>query len=115
MASISVFGLGYVGTVMVACFAENGHNTIGVDISPVKTDMIQQGVSPIIEEGLTDLLKKGVTDGQIHAISDPCHAVADTDISFVCVGTPSNTNGSLDLRYVRTRMPRHRRGAGEQI
>ncbi len=100
MASISVFGLGYVGTVMLACFADNGHKTIGVDISPLKTEMIQQGVSPIIEEGLTELLNKGVTGGQIQAICDPCRAVADTDISFICVGTPSNANGSLDLRYV---------------
>ena len=101
MAQISVFGLGYVGTVMVACFADDGHQVIGVDVNPLKTEMIQEGVNPIVEEGLSDLLKKGVTEGRINATNDPCKAVRESDISFVCVGTPSNSNGSLDLRYVK--------------
>lgn len=101
MASVSVFGLGYVGSVMVACLADSGHEVIGVDVNPLKTEMIQEGVSPIIEEGLGDLLKQGVMAGRIRATTDPCRAVRASDISFVCVGTPSNPNGSLDLRYVQ--------------
>lgn len=101
MAKVSVFGLGYVGAVMTACLADRGHSVIGVDVNPLKTEMIQEGRSPIIEPGLDDLMKRGVTEGRIRAMTDPCRAVRETDISFVCVGTPSNGNGSLDLRYVQ--------------
>ncbi len=101
MATISIFGLGYVGAVSVACLADNGHNIIGVDVNPTKIEMIDKGHSPIIEEGLGELLKKGVDAGRIRATSDQVQAVHDSDISFICVGTPSNPNGSLNLTYVR--------------
>ena len=101
MATISIFGLGYVGAVSVACLADNGHNIIGVDVNPTKIEMIAKGHSPIVEEGLGELLKKGVNDGRIRATSDQVQAVHDSDISFICVGTPSNPNGSLNLVYVK--------------
>ena len=101
MTTISIFGLGYVGAVSVACLADNGHNIIGVDVNPTKIEMINRGHSPIIEEGLGELLKKGVDEGRIKATSDSIQAVHNSDISFICVGTPSNANGSLNLAYVK--------------
>ncbi len=101
MTTISVFGLGYVGAVSVACLADNGHNIIGVDVNPTKIEMINRGHSPIIEEGLGELLKKGVDAGRIKATSDHRQAIQESDISFICVGTPSNANGSLNLAYIK--------------
>ncbi|MFQ5612900.1 MAG: nucleotide sugar dehydrogenase [Anaerolineae bacterium] len=101
MTTISVFGLGYVGSVSVACLADNGHRVIGADVNPTKVGMIKEGHSPIIEAGLGDLLKKGVVEGRIQATTDANRAVKDSDVSFICVGTPSNANGSLNLTYVR--------------
>jgi GDP-mannose 6-dehydrogenase len=100
MTTISVFGLGYVGSVSVACLADNGYDVIGVDVNPTKVAMIEAGRSPIIEEGLDDLLKKGVSAGRIRATTDTTSAVHASDISFICVGTPSNPNDSLNLTYV---------------
>lgn len=100
MTTISIFGLGYVGSVSVACLADNGHNVIGVDVSQTKVDMIEEGISPIVEDGLGELLRKGVLDGRIHATTDVDAAILNSDISFICVGTPSNPNGSLNLNYV---------------
>lgn len=101
MANISIFGLGYVGAVSVACFAENGHKITGVDLNPLKVRMINNGESPIIERGLGEMLQKGVNTNQISATTDANMAIAESEITFVCVGTPSNTNGSLDLAYVK--------------
>ena len=101
MTNISIFGLGYVGSVSTACFADNGHTVVGVDINETKLAMICQGRSPIIEKGLDDLLKKGVKTGQIRATTDASEAVHRSNISFICVGTPSNSNGSLSLTYVK--------------
>jgi GDP-mannose 6-dehydrogenase len=100
MSSISIFGLGYVGAVSVACLAENGHTLIGVDVSQVKVDIINSGRSPIIEHGLDDLIRNGVNAGAIRAVTDSRAAVHATGVSIISVGTPSNSNGSLDLRYV---------------
>ena len=100
MSNISVFGLGYVGAVSLACLADNGHKVLGVDVNPTKVNIINEGRSPIIEHGLDELMCKGVESGAIRATSDSREAVHSTDISIICVGTPSNTNGSLDLRYV---------------
>ena len=101
MTTISIFGLGYVGSVSVACLADSGHDAIGVDVNPTKVDMINEGHSPIIEEGLGDLLKKGVNAGRIRATRDTARAVHESGVSFLCVGTPSHANGSLDLTYIR--------------
>ena len=100
MSNISIFGLGYVGSVSAACFADNGNRVIGVDVNPAKVEMFQEGHSPIIEQGLEELLRKGVYDGRIRATSDTHTAVLESDLSLICVGTPSHTNGSLDLTYV---------------
>jgi GDP-mannose 6-dehydrogenase len=100
MSNISIFGLGYVGAVSLACLADNGHNVVGVDVNPLKVDIIAEGRSPIIEPGLEDLMRKGVESGFIHATTDSHLAIHSTEISMICVGTPSNPNGSLDLSYV---------------
>ncbi len=101
MTTISIFGLGYVGSVSIACLADNGHKVIGVDVSSTKVEMIREGHSPIIEEGLDELLKKGVNAGRIRATQDSVEAVHASAVSFICVGTPSHTNGSLNLTYVQ--------------
>lgn len=95
---ISVFGLGYVGAVSIACLARDGHDVIGVDIDPVKLDLIRNGRSPIIEEGIQELMRDVVARGKVRVSDDPLQAVLETEVSFVCVGTPSSANGSQDLR-----------------
>jgi len=98
---ISVYGLGYVGAVSVGCLAKDGHRVIGVDPNPTKVDLINAGQSPIIEAEIGDIIATSAAGRLLTATTDPAAAVRDTDLSLVCVGTPSNTNGSLDLRYVR--------------
>ena len=100
MSKISVFGLGYVGAVSVAVLADNGHEVIGVDVNPTKVDMINRGQSPIIERGLSELIRDGVANGRIRATNDALEAVHNSEISIICVGTPSNFNGSLNLSFV---------------
>lgn len=97
---ISVFGLGYVGAVSAACFADDGHEVVGVDVSETKVSLINEGRSPIIEEGIAEMTERVVTSGRLRATADAREAVLATDISLVCVGTPSNENGSLKLDYV---------------
>ncbi|MFP7753617.1 nucleotide sugar dehydrogenase [Thermodesulfobacteriota bacterium B35] len=98
---ISILGLGYVGAVCTACLADRGHHIIGVDVSDVKIDLINQGRSPIVEPELGELLRRGVTAGLIRGTADIDRAVMDTDLSMICVGTPSKKNGDLDLAYVK--------------
>src|SRR5690348_1349315 len=98
---ISVFGLGYVGAVISACFAKDGHQIIGVDPDTTKLDLINAGKSPIIENGLDALMAEGVKAGRIQTSIDPAFAITETDMSMICVGTPSRANGELDLSYVR--------------
>jgi GDP-mannose 6-dehydrogenase len=100
MATISVFGLGYVGCVLAACLAERGHNVIGVDVNTMKVESLNRGESPLIEPGLGDLIHKNVNAGKLKATQDTEWAVLNSDLSFICVGTPSNTNGSLNTEYV---------------
>lgn len=97
---ISIFGLGYVGCVSAACLASAGHDIIGVDINPIKVDMINEGKSPIIEPELEDLIKRQVENGKISATLDTEYAVLNSDVSFIIVGTPSNGNGSVNLNYI---------------
>jgi GDP-mannose 6-dehydrogenase len=99
---VSLFGLGYVGCVTAACLAGCGHEVVGVDISGDKVDMINTGRSPIIENGLREMILKSHQQGRFWATKDPLEAVLNTEISLVCVGTPSNGNGSLDLKAVNT-------------
>ncbi len=98
---ISVFGMGYVGAVCSACFSSDGHDVIGVDVDPIKVDLINKGESPIVEKGLKDLINAGRQLNTLRATTDAKEAVAATDISIICVGTPSQLNGNLDLSYVR--------------
>jgi len=100
MERISVLGLGYVGTVMAACLARSGHLVTGVDTNRTKVDIFNQGRSPIIEKNLDSLIAAGVREGRLRATVDGKASILDSDISFICVGTPSNTNGSLDLKFI---------------
>ena len=97
---LSVFGLGYVGCVAAACLAEAGHDVVGVDVNPTKVEIINSGKSPIIEDGIGELIAKVVASGRLSATTDSARAIRDSEISLVCVGTPSNQNGSLHLRHV---------------
>ena len=98
---ISVLGLGYVGAVSMACLARDGHEVTGVDVDPLKLDLIRSGRSPIVEEGIQDLTRDVVASGRVQTTDDVAAAVRDTDVSFVCVGTPSSPNGSQDLSAIR--------------
>src|SRR5580692_10686719 len=98
--SISVFGLGYVGTVTAACLAHQGHNVIGVDLSPAKVEAMQAGRSPIVEPKVSDLIAESHAARHLHATSDSSYAVLNSEISFLCVGTPSLRNGKLDLGHI---------------
>jgi len=97
---IAVFGLGYVGTVSAACLAEGGHSIIGIDPSKTKVDLINAGHSPIIEKDVGEIIRRAAADDRLRAVTDPAAAIAESDLSLVCVGTPSSENGSLNLRYV---------------
>lgn len=97
---ISVFGVGYVGAVTSACLCQRGNDVIAVDVSQAKVDMVNRGESPITEDGLTQLFEAAVQSGRLRATTDAAEAVRETEMSIVCVGTPSQPNGDLDLRYV---------------
>ncbi len=98
---ISVFGMGYVGTVSAGCLAHDGHEVIGVDPVNTKVDLINAGKSPIIEADIDEIVGEAVASGRLRATCDQEQAIQETDLSFVCVGTPSQTNGNLDLTYIR--------------
>jgi GDP-mannose 6-dehydrogenase len=98
---LSILGLGYVGCVSAACFAKEGHEVLGVDVNPTKIEIINRGESPIVEAGMTELTREMVDSGRLRATTDTNQAIENSDVSLVCVGTPSNANGSLDLTYVR--------------
>ncbi|MFJ2986035.1 MULTISPECIES: nucleotide sugar dehydrogenase [unclassified Pseudomonas] len=98
--NISIFGLGYVGAVCAGCLSARGHHVLGVDISPAKIDLINQGKSPIVEPGLEQLLLDGVRHGRLRGTTDVQAAILATDLSLLCVGTPSKKNGDLDLVYM---------------
>ncbi|MCP4022456.1 MAG: nucleotide sugar dehydrogenase [Desulfobacteraceae bacterium] len=98
---ISILGLGYVGVVSAACFANQGHDVIGVDPVDVKVDLINKGQTPIIEKDIGEIIKAAVDQDKLSATQNAAEAVEKTDISLVCVGTPSQLNGNLDTSYVR--------------
>ncbi|NOX43438.1 MAG: nucleotide sugar dehydrogenase [Gammaproteobacteria bacterium] len=97
---ISVFGLGYVGAVSAGCLAKQGHEVIGVDTYKPKVDSINKGLTPIIEKDIGEIIEENVKLGRLRATTDVQYAIQNTDISLFCVGTPSQENGSLDLKYV---------------
>src|SRR5579871_1933569 len=98
---VAVFGLGYVGVVSAACLARDGHRVIGIDPNPVKVDFVSRGKSPIVEPGLEPLIAAAISGDRLSASADHAAAVARSEILMVCVGTPGQANGSLDLSYVR--------------
>ncbi|MGH8261414.1 MAG: nucleotide sugar dehydrogenase, partial [Steroidobacteraceae bacterium] len=98
---ISVFGLGYVGAVSLACLARDGHEVTGVELDSHKLDLIRSGRSPIVEEGIQELMAEVVKSGRVKVIDDAQTAVRESELSFVCVGTPSTPNGGQDLSAVR--------------
>ena len=102
MARVSVFGLGYVGAVTAACLAHKCNEVIGVDVNPAKVDKLKSAQAPVLEPGLEELIAEGHRSGRLHATTDVHCAVYESEISFVCVGTPSLRNGSLDLSSVKS-------------
>jgi GDP-mannose 6-dehydrogenase len=97
---ISVFGLGYVGTVTMACFARMGHHVIGVDVSQTKVQMLASGRSPIIEAQVGEMISAAHSAGRLQATINAAQAIRDSDVTFICVGTPSLRSGQLDLRHL---------------
>jgi len=97
---VSVFGLGYVGSVSAASFAADGHDVVGVDVNADKVAAVNAGRSPIVEPGLEQQLAEAVSAGRLRATTDTADAIASTEVSLLCVGTPSRKNGSLDLTYL---------------
>jgi GDP-mannose 6-dehydrogenase len=99
---IAILGLGYVGTVCGACFAGAGHEVVGVDVSTHKVEMINSGKSPIVETGLDELLADVSSRGLFRGSTDTSAVVQQSDLSLVCVGTPSKPDGSLNLDFIYT-------------
>ena len=97
---VSVFGLGYVGSVTAACLASKGNSVIGVDLSPNKVEQLAAGRSPIVEPRVNELIEQAHTGQRLRATRDSVTAVMESDISFLCVGTPSLRSGKLDLGHV---------------
>ncbi|WP_079202457.1 nucleotide sugar dehydrogenase [Pseudomonas sp. CC6-YY-74] len=97
---ISIFGLGYVGAVCAGCLSARGHQIVGVDVTPLKIELINHGQSPIVEPGLEALLLKGVRSGNLRGTLDVRDAVMNTDVSFIAAPTPSKKNGDLDVSYI---------------
>ncbi len=98
---ISIFGLGYVGSVSAGCFANEGHHVIGVDPVQTKVNLINNGKSPVIEKDIGELIERVVQEKRLFATTDTEEAIHRSEISLICVGTPSLSNGRLDLKYVR--------------
>jgi GDP-mannose 6-dehydrogenase len=97
---ISVFGLGYVGCVSAACLAARGHDVVGVDVNQLKVDLIAAGKAPVVEERIGELTSQVVASGKLRATTDVTEAIVATEVSLVCVGTPSAPNGSLSTTYL---------------
>lgn len=97
---ISIYGLGYVGCVNMACLAADGFEVIGVDVDETKVDLINSGKPTIVESEIDDLLQRGLQNGLISSTTDKFRAVRETDVSIICVGTPNAKNGLLNLDYV---------------
>ena len=99
--NIAIFGVGYVGSVSAACLAEQGNTVVLVDVDPAKVDSINGGRAPIAEPGLADLIAVNVARGRLKATQDVAAAVGETELCLICVGTPSDAGGDLDLTFVR--------------
>lgn len=111
---VSIFGLGYVGTVTTACLAKAGHNVMGVDVNALKVELVNSGRSPVVEEGVNQMLRDGIRAGLVHATTDGATAVRESDVSLVCVGTPSRENGSLETDHIRRTVETIGKGLAER-
>lgn len=100
MMNISIFGLGYVGCVSLGCLAKNGHNVIGVDVNEFKVGLINKGISTIVEKNIDKIIAEEFKNNRVRATTSYLDATIDSDISLICVGTPSSGNGHLDLSYI---------------
>src|SRR5215831_20163194 len=98
---VSVLGLGYVGAVSAGCLAEEGHEVVGVDPESRKVDLINAGKTPIIEQEIGQIIERQVAGGRLSATTDVAAAVRRTDLIMICVGTPSRSNGDIELTYVK--------------
>src|SRR5215470_11266336 len=98
--NISIFGLGYVGAVSLACLARDGHRLVGVDVDPAKVDLIRAGKTPVVEEGMVQLMADVTASGRVTVTRDAAEAIRETELSLICVGTPSAPNGSQDQSAV---------------
>jgi len=101
MRTISVFGLGYVGSVTAACFSSNGHKVLGIDVAKEKVELLASGKTPILEPGIQELITSSHAQGRLGATTDVDKAIHETDLSFICVGTPSQASGKLDLKGIQ--------------
>jgi GDP-mannose 6-dehydrogenase len=98
---VTLFGLGYVGSVTATCLAARGHDVVGVDTDPGKVAVLASGKSPVVEPGLDELVTEVIAAGKLRATTSIAEGLADSDLSLVCVGTPSGAGGATDLSYVR--------------
>ncbi len=99
--NIAILGMGYVGCVSAACLADQGHSVTGVDVNPLKVDLINEGKSPIVEKYLDTMIRDATADGRLRATTMATDAVQQSEISLICVGTPSREDGSQDLQHLR--------------
>lgn len=99
--NISVFGLGYVGVVTIAYLTSRNHNVVGVDVSELKVKMLNEGICPIVEKDVPEMLKDAKNKGLISATVNAAEAIGKTELSIICVGTPSESNGNLDTKFLR--------------
>src|SRR5262245_17993937 len=100
LTRVGVFGLGYVGCVSAACFAKLGYSVIAIDRDIHKIDSVRTGRSPFYEPGLEDLVRTAVDSGKLRVTTEVSEAVANSDVAFLCVGTPSERNGNLSLEQI---------------
>ena len=99
--NVAIFGLGYVGCVSAACLAQQGHRVYGVDVSDTKVNLINTGKSPIVEDQIDTIIASEVREGRLTATTSALVAISNTEVALICVGTPSQLNGNLDLSYIR--------------
>ena len=111
---ISIFGMGYVGCVSAACLARDGHDVVGVDLSPAKLELIRGGKAPIVEEGIQELTREAVAAGRLTVTDNAAEAIARSELTFICVGTPSSRQRRPGPERGRARRRDHRRSAGQQ-
>lgn len=98
--NVAIVGTGYVGLVTGACFAKVGHNVWCVDIDKEKIERLKDGIIPIYEPGLSEIVKTCYERGNLHFVTDLSECIANVEMVFSCVGTPSDVDGSADLKYV---------------